>query len=74
MKAKPVKEMLWQIHQARMRLTPSLELRKRFLEASYHGQLHAEKTNIEGHIGRLQPGVRKVYLQKRLEWLNKKST
>ena len=72
MKVKIAKDLPWQINQARMKLTPSIELRKRFLEASYHGQLQAEKTNIEGHIGRLQPGLRKLYLQKRLEWLNKK--
>ena len=68
-----LKDLQWRIHQARReKLTPSIELRRKFLEASYHGQLRAEKVNIEGHINHLQPGVRKVYLQKRLEWLNKK--
>ena len=55
----------WKLHQARDKLTPSIELRRKMLEAAYHGQLHAEKVNIEGHIGRPQPGVRKTYLELR---------
>ena len=67
------RDLQWTLHQARQRLTPSIELRKKFREASYHGQLQAEKVNIMGHIDRLQPGIRRVYLEKRLQWLNKKS-
>lgn len=64
----------WAFYKARERLAQSIEQRKKMLEAAYHAQLHAERVNIEAHIGKLQPGVRKVYLQKRLEELKRIQT
>ena len=72
MKQKALAQLTFKLHEAREKLQPSLVLRKRMLEKAYHSQLMAEKTAIEGHIGRLQPGLRKVYLERRLEKLNKK--
>jgi hypothetical protein len=72
LKSKPLMHLQWKLHQARERLIPSIELRRSMLEAAYHGQLRAEKINIEGHIHRLQPGVQKLYLERRLQELNKK--
>ena len=66
------KDLQFKFMKARERLVPSLELRKRYLEASYHGQLKVEKEMIEAHINRLHPPLRRAYLERRLEWLNKK--
>lgn len=60
----------YRIHQQRERLAPSLELRKAYLTSVFHGQIKAEKDNIAGYINRMQPGVRRVYLEHRLQMLN----
>jgi len=70
MVAQDLQRMLAWMHDQREKLAPSLELRRAHLTAAFHGQLRAEKDSIEGHIGRLQPGVRTVYLQTRLALLN----
>ena len=53
-------------------LAPNLELRRKYIEASYHSQLRVEKDMIESHIGRLPHGARKVFLAGRLKKLNAK--
>ena len=70
MVARDVQSTLYRLHNQREKLAPSLELRRSHLTSAFHGQIRAEKDSIEGHIGRLQPGVRRVYLQKRLALLN----
>ena len=70
MVVRDLQRLLYRLHDQREKLAPSLELRRAHLTAAYHGQLRAEKDNIEGYIGRLQPGVRRVYLQRRLALLN----
>ena len=65
-----LQKIVYRIHDARKKLAPSLELRRAHLTSAFHGQLRAEKDNIEGFlIGKLQPGVRGVYLQNRLALL-----
>ena len=60
----------YRLHQQRDKLAPSIELRRKHLEGTFHAQLRAEKDSIQGHIARLQPGLRRVYLQSRLEQLD----
>jgi hypothetical protein len=58
------------LHEQRDKLAPSTELRRKYLEASYHTQLRSEKSMIQSRIDRLSPGVRKVFLTSRLQQLN----
>ena len=62
MVARDLQRILYRVHDQREKLAPSLELRRAHLTAAFHGQLRAEKDNLEGYIGRLQPGVQRVYL------------
>ena len=62
--------MVYKLHDQRAKLAPSLELRKKYLEASYLQQIRSEKQMIESRIGRLQPAVRKAFLTQRLKKLN----
>jgi len=70
MVARDLQRILYRLHDQRAKLTPNLELRRAHLTAAFHGQLRAEKHSIEGRIDRLQPGVRRVYLQNRLAQLD----
>ena len=58
------------IHKQREMMQPSIELRRRFLASAYAAQLRTEKGIIEQHINRLQPGLRRVFMRRRLEQLN----
>ena len=58
------------MHKQRAQMQPSIELRRRFLASAYAAQLMTEKATIEQHINRLQPGMRRVFMRRRLEQLN----
>ena len=58
------------IHKQREMMQPSIELRRRFLASAYATQVRTEKGIIEQHINRLQPGLRRVFMRRRLEQLN----
>ena len=61
----------YRLHQQRLeRMAPSIELRGRFLTKAFHAQLRSEKEAIASHVGRLQPGVRRAFLQSRLSQFN----
>ena len=70
MVAHDLQRILYRLHDQREKLAPSIELRRAHLTSAFHGQIRAEKENIEGFIGRLQPGLRRVYLKNRLELLD----
>ena len=70
MVARDLARLTYQLHDQRAKLAPSLELRKKHLEAAFHAQLRAEKDSIAGKITKLQPGLRRVFLAHRLEQLN----
>jgi len=70
MVAHDLQRILYRLHDQREKLAPSLHLRRAHLTNAFHGQIRAEKHSIEGRIGRLQPGVRRVYLQHRLAMLD----
>jgi hypothetical protein len=70
MVASDLQRIVYRLHDQREKLAPSLMLRRQHLTSAFHGQIRAEKDNIEGFIGKLQPGVRRVYLQNRLALLN----
>ena len=70
MVAHDLQRILYRLHDQREKLAPSLELRRAHLTSAFHGQIRAEKDSIEGFIGRLQPGVRRVYLKNRLALLD----
>ena len=65
-----LQRIVWKFREARERLQPSIQLRRDYLTATYHQQLASERAAIQGHIGSLAPGVRKVYLMRRLDELN----
>ena len=58
------------IHKQREMMAPNIELRRRFLASAYANQVRSEKGIIEGHINRLPPGLRRVFMRRRLEQLN----
>ena len=58
------------MHKQREMMAPNIELRRRFLASAYATQLKTEKGIIEQHINRLQPGLRRVFMRRRLEQLN----
>ena len=64
-------KLTFKLHDQRERLAPSIELRRRYIEATYLNQIRGEKEMIQSRIDRLSPGVRKVFLASRLEKLNK---
>ena len=70
MVAQDLQRIVFRVHYQREKLAPSLALRRAHLTSAFHGQIRAEKHSIEGRIGRLQPGVRRVYLQNRLQLLD----
>ncbi len=51
-------------------MAPSIEMRRRFLTSAFQAQLFNEKEMIVSHIDQLQPGVRRVFMQRRLDQLN----
>ena len=63
-------KLTFKLHDQRERLAPSVELRRRYIEAAYLSQIKGEKEMIQSRIDRLSPGVRKVFLASRLEKLN----
>ncbi len=61
----------YRLHTARQeRMAPSFELRHRFRASAFQAQLRNEKEMIATKIGRLQPGVRRVFMERRLGQLN----
>ena len=58
------------MHKQREMMQPSIELRRRFLASAYAAQLRTEKGIIEQHINKLQPGMRRVFMRRRLDQLN----
>ena len=64
-------KLTFKLHDQRERLAPSIELRRRYIEAAYLNKIRGEKEMIQSRIDRLSPGVRKVFLASRLEKLNK---
>ena len=71
MTQKHLANLTYRLHKQTEMMAPSIELRRRFLASAYHAQLRNEKDMIASHIGRLQPGVRRVFMQRRLDHLNK---
>ncbi len=63
-------KLTFKLHDQREKLAPSLELRRKYIEAAYLNQIRGEKEMIQSRIDRLSPGVRKVFLASRLQKLN----
>ncbi len=70
MVARDLQRIVYRLHDQREKLAPNLMLRRQHLTSAFHGQIRAETDNIEGFIGKLQPGVRRVYLKNRLALLD----
>lgn len=62
--------LVWKIHEQRHKAHESLELRRRYIEATHAEQIAREKHMIQSHMDRIQPGARRVFLKARLEKLN----
>ena len=63
-------KLTFKLHEQRDKMTPSLELRRKYIETSYLNQIRGEKEMIASNIDRLSPGVRKTFLASRLQKLN----
>ena len=63
-------KLTFKLHEQRDKMTPSLELRRKYIETSYLNQMRGEKEMIQSRIDRLSPGVRKTFLASRLQKLN----
>jgi len=59
----------YRLHEQRERLAPGIEMRRRYIENARRTQLRSEKERIQGHVGRLAPGVRLHFLRKRMQQL-----
>ena len=70
MVARDLARITYKLHQQREKIEPNIKLRRKHLESAFHAQLRAERDAIEAHLGRLQPGLRRVYLKSRLEQLD----
>ena len=68
---KHLQNLTYRLHEQRQLHQPSIVLRRAFLTKAFHAQLKSEKDNIDSRIQRMQPGVRKVFLLHRLEFLQK---
>ena len=66
-----LQHLTYRLHEQRHLLQPSVVLRKAFLAKAFHAQLKSEKEGIESHTQRMQPGVRKAFLRKRMDFLMK---
>jgi len=73
MVARGLQKIVFRLHDQREKLAPSLELRRKHLTSVYLGQVRAERDSIIGHIERMPYGARKVYLQNRLQLLNRRA-
>ena len=65
-----IQQITWRLHERRGQLQENMELRHKMLAASYHMQLRNDRDSVASHINHLQPGLRKVFLQMRLEKIN----
>ncbi len=63
-------KLTFKLHEQRDKMTPSMELRRKYIETSYLNQIRGEKEMIQSRIDRLSPGVRKTFLASRLQKLN----
>ena len=63
-------KLTFKLHEQRDKMTPSLELRRKYIETAYLNQMRGEKEMIQSRIDRLSPGVRKTFLASRLQKLN----
>ncbi len=63
-------KLTFELRDQRETLAPSIELRRRYIEAAYLNQIRGEKEMIQSRIDRSSPGVRKVFLASRLQKLN----
>ena len=62
---------VWKLHEQRSRMTESIELRKKYLEAAYAAQIDSDKKLLQSQIHRLHPSLQRAFLQARLEKLNR---
>jgi hypothetical protein len=65
-----LEHLTYKLHKQREMMQPSIEFRRRFLASAYAAQLRTEKETIERNVARLHPGVRRVFMRRRLEQLN----
>ena len=63
-------KLTFKLHEQRDKMTPSMELRRKYIETAYLNQMRGEKEMIQSRIDRLSPGVRKTFLASRLQKLN----
>ena len=65
-----VKDITYKLHKRRQKMEPSIELRRKYLAATFARQVQSEKDMITSAIGRMQHGVQRALLASRLSQLN----
>ena len=60
----------YRLHQQRLQMATSIELRVRFLTKAFHAQLRSEKELIASRTGRFHPGICRAFLEARRHQLN----
>ena len=65
-----IQHITWRLHERSGMIQENMALRHKMLAASYHMQLRNDRNAVMSHIHHLQPGLRKVFLQMRLEEIN----
>jgi hypothetical protein len=61
---------VWRLHERRGRVAESVELRKKYIEATYAAQIDSERKLLQSRIQRLQPSLQRQFLEGQLRKLN----
>ncbi len=63
---------VWKLHEQRGRNAELIELRKRYIERAYCGQIKSDKALLRSRIAQMHPSVQRAFLQARLQKLREK--
>jgi hypothetical protein len=63
---------VWKLHEQRVRNTELIELRKRYIEKAYCAQIRSDKQLLSSRIAQMHPSVQRAFLQARPEKLREK--
>ena len=52
-------KLVYKLHDQRAKLEPSVELRRKYLLATFAAQVQSEKDAVRSHLERMSPGIRR---------------
>jgi len=62
---------VWRLHERRGRMTENVDMRKRYIESCYVGQIAADRQLLESRIARLQPSLQREFLENQLRKISR---